>query len=210
MSLDRHFVSNGFKAAYQELSEPLVSRPVQRRAPSYPVRRRNIMPGAALACAWVVAAAIGSLLAQAFSPALSGHYSSLTTGSIGNSNDANDEPIDRALAVVLSRTILLRLDDANRTGNYSVFRDRSTPAFRSINSAEDLARIFSWLRTQDQSLATAEWLEPSSLRPTIREKDGIVHVRGTLPDAPDGLSFDLLLQQSAGDWLVFGIAVYRE
>src|SRR5215468_9312136 len=44
--------------------------------------------------------------------------------------------------VILIRTTLLSLNDAMRTGNYTVFRDLASPSFREANSAGRLYQIF--------------------------------------------------------------------
>lgn len=115
-----------------------------------------------------------------------------------------------AIAVSLARTALLRLDDANRTGNYAVFRDAAAPAFQSINTATGLGGIFAWLREQRISLAGAALLEPGDMSRPDMEPGGILHLRGTLPAEAEAVSFDLLFQKMSGEWRLFGIAVYRE
>ena len=182
--------------------------PLTRPEKMLPPAGRHLTPTAGLAFAWMLAALTGALIVQAVDPAadrVRAHFLTATSA------DLPVEPIDRAEAVALSRAVLLRLDDANRTGNYAVFREMSAPAFQAINSANDLQRIFGWLREQGQSLASAASLDADALRPSVLEKGGFLHVRGAMPGVPGGLSFDLLLQQSPGDshWRVFGIAVYR-
>ena len=120
------------------------------------------------------------------------------------------EVVAPATAVSLARCALLRLDDANRTGNYAVFRDAASPAFQSINTATGLGGIFGWLREQRISLAGAALLEPGDLGRPDMEPGGILHLRGTLAAEPEAVSFDLLFQKITGEWRLFGIAVYRE
>jgi hypothetical protein len=49
--------------------------------------------------------------------------------------------IDRNGVIILIRSALLALDQANKTGNYSVLRDLGSPQFQA-NSAAQLAEIF--------------------------------------------------------------------
>src|SRR5262245_31888431 len=50
-------------------------------------------------------------------------------------------PIDRNGVLILIRSTLLALDQANKTGNYTVLRDLGSPAFQ-VNTAARLAEIF--------------------------------------------------------------------
>ena len=56
-------------------------------------------------------------------------------------------PDGTAQSILIRRT-LLTLNDANLTGNYTVFRDRAAPSFQSANNAAKLSEIFTKLRTQ--------------------------------------------------------------
>lgn len=179
--------------SYQDSAAPLAAHP---RRPSL----------ARLAVIWALAAVCGSLIVQISSSLPSGIWDQY---GLGAATPSPAEPVDRSTAVAISRAVLMRLDDANRTGNYSVFRDMSAPDFQAINSAGDLKRIFSWIRSEGLTLSSSASLEASSLHPATLEKGGILHLRGGLSDIPGGLSFDLLMQYSDAGWRVFGIAVYR-
>jgi len=50
-------------------------------------------------------------------------------------------PIDRNGVLILIRSALIALDQANKTGNYTVMRDLGAPGFQ-VNSAARLAEIF--------------------------------------------------------------------
>src|SRR6185369_14106459 len=54
--------------------------------------------------------------------------------------------VSTELVLHLIRSTLSTLNDANRSGNYSVLRDLAAPDFQSRNSAADLAQIFTDLR----------------------------------------------------------------
>jgi hypothetical protein len=49
----------------------------------------------------------------------------------------------------LIRSTLLALNDANRSGNYSVLRDLAAPDFQAHNTSADLAQIFADLRRRN-------------------------------------------------------------
>jgi hypothetical protein len=52
----------------------------------------------------------------------------------------------------LIRSTLLTLNDANRSGNYTVLRDLAAPDFQAKNTAADLAAIFTDLRRRNFDL----------------------------------------------------------
>src|SRR5215471_18415075 len=54
--------------------------------------------------------------------------------------------ISKGQAIYLVRSTLMTLNDADRSGNYTVFRDLAAPEFQNRNSAADLAQSFGDLR----------------------------------------------------------------
>jgi len=57
------------------------------------------------------------------------------------------------------RTTLIALDQANKTGNYSVFRDIASTEFRK-NSLENIAKLFEVQRKLKTDLSRAASIEP--------------------------------------------------
>src|SRR5690348_17246315 len=57
--------------------------------------------------------------------------------------------VDPGQALYLVRSTLLTLNDANRSGNYTVLRDLAAPDFQARNSAADLASSFADLRRRN-------------------------------------------------------------
>jgi hypothetical protein len=55
--------------------------------------------------------------------------------------------IDRTSVIVLIRSVLLALQHANDTGNYTVLRDIGAPGFQAANTASRLSEIFANLRS---------------------------------------------------------------
>ena len=99
------------------------------------------------------------------------------------------------------------LDQANRTGNYSVLRDLGAPSFQANNSAATLGGIFQALRGQQIDLGYTLVVAPSFQFPPAIVQSGLLRVRGTFPLRPAPVGFDLLFQNIAGEWRIFGIAV---
>jgi hypothetical protein len=101
-------------------------------------------------------------------------------------------PIDRNGVLILIRTALLALDDANKTGNYSVLRDLGAPGFQLANSDARLAEIFASQRKENLDLSGVAVLEPQlSLLPQI-EANGMMRMAGFFPSVPTQVNFELL------------------
>ena len=123
---------------------------------------------------------------------------------------AQQEPkpagIDRNGVIILIRESLLALDQANKTGNYTVLRDLGAPAFQANNAAR-LGEIFASERRDNLDLSGVAVLEPQlSLLPQI-EANGLLHMSGFFPSAPEQVNFDLAFAPVNGQWKLFGISV---
>jgi hypothetical protein len=67
--------------------------------------------------------------------------------------------IDRNGVIILIRTTLLALDQANKTGNYTVLRDIGAPGFQT-NTAARLGDIFAKLRNDNLDLSGVAAIDP--------------------------------------------------
>jgi hypothetical protein len=114
--------------------------------------------------------------------------------------------IDRNGVVILIRSTLLALDQANKTGNYTVLRDIGAPGFQS-NSAARLGEIFAKLRNDNLDLSGVAVIDPQlNLLPQI-EPNGLMHMAGFFPSVPSQVNFDLSFAAVSGQWRLFGISV---
>ncbi len=68
--------------------------------------------------------------------------------------------ISTGQALYLVRSTLLTLNDANRSGNYTVLHDLAAPAFQARNTASDLAQIFADLRRRNFDLFSVALIAP--------------------------------------------------
>ena len=113
---------------------------------------------------------------------------------------AKPAQIDRNGTLILIRTTLLALHEANETGNYTVLRDMSAPAFRDANTAARLAEIFVRQRAEKLDLSGVAVLDPQlTILPQI-EPNGLLHMAGFFPSVPTQVNFE-------GRWRPFGISV---
>lgn len=113
---------------------------------------------------------------------------------------------DQRTALKMLWSTMAAVDQANRTGNYSVLRDLGTSAFQANNNPANLAAIFAGLRAQQLDLAdtlivTPAWdVPPRMISPTV------LRMRGTFPLRPQPIAFDLLFVWDRG-WRLEGVAV---
>ena len=116
-------------------------------------------------------------------------------------------PVSLEQALYLIRSTLLTLNDANRSGNYTVLRDLSAPDFQARNSAADLANIFANLRQRHIDLHAAALMAPQlAAAPALNDK-GMLRLTGYFPTQPQQINFDLLFQNVGGEWRLFGISI---
>jgi hypothetical protein len=119
---------------------------------------------------------------------------------------AKPAQIDRNGVLILVRNSLLALDQANKTGNYTVLRDLGSPGFQT-NTAARLGEIFAGLRHDNIDLSGVAALDPQlTLLPQI-EANGMMHMTGFFPSIPTQVNFDLSYAPVNGQWRLFGISV---
>lgn len=122
---------------------------------------------------------------------------------------AVDKPaqIDRNGVLILVRSTLLAVDQANRTGNYTVLRDLGAPGFQAANTATRLGEIFAGLRNQNLDLSGVAVLDPQlTILPTIGA-NGMMRMAGFFPSVPMQINFELLYAPVDGKWRLFGIGL---
>jgi hypothetical protein len=97
------------------------------------------------------------------------------------------------------------VDQANKTGNYSVLRDLGSPGFQSVNNPTTLAGVFASIRDQRIDLSDTLLVEPVyEFAPGI--DGGFLRMRGGFRLRPVGVQFDLLYQWNRG-WALHAIAL---
>jgi hypothetical protein len=101
--------------------------------------------------------------------------------------------IDRNGVLILIRETLLALDQANKTGNYTVLCDLGSPDFQA-NTAARLAEIFAQQRRDNVDLSGVAVIEPQlTLLPQI-EANGMMRMAGFFPSVPTQVNFELARQ----------------
>jgi hypothetical protein len=108
--------------------------------------------------------------------------------------------------MILIRTTLIALDQANKTGNYTVLRDLGAPRFQLYNASK-LAEIFAKQRNDKLDLSGVAAIDPQlTILPQI-EGDGVMHMAGFFPSVPVQVNFDLSFAPINGEWKLYGISV---
>jgi len=147
---------------------------------------------------------LAALVAASFFPPMA----SAQSPKPGQARSAAPKPadIDKNGVLILIRSTLLALDQANKTGNYTVLRDLGAPGFQT-NTAARLAEIFAQQRAQNLDLSGVAVLEPQlSMLPQI-EPSGMMHMAGFFPSVPSQIRFEVLYAPVQGQWRLFGLSV---
>jgi hypothetical protein len=126
-------------------------------------------------------------------------------------NKPTQEPkpaqIDRNGVLILIRSTLLALDDANKTGNYTVLRDLGAPGFLLGNTDARLDEIFAAERKGNLDLSGVAVLEPQlTVLPQI-EANGMMRMAGFFPSVPTQVNFELLYAPVNRQWRLMGLSV---
>ncbi len=110
--------------------------------------------------------------------------------------------------VILIRSSIIALQQANVSGDYAVLRDIGAPSFQQVNSPEKLSQAFADLRGRKMDLAEIAVVSPRlPAEPTIDAK-GLLRLTGFFPAAAERVNFELAFQMVAGRWRLFGIGVH--
>jgi hypothetical protein len=121
-------------------------------------------------------------------------------------NAAKPAQIDRNGLLILIKSTLVALDQANKTGNYSVLRDLAAPSFAAANNPARLAEIFANLRRDKIDLSGALVLEPQLTVMPEFTQGGMLHFAGFFPSAPSQINFEFLFAPVEGQWRLFGLS----
>lgn len=110
------------------------------------------------------------------------------------------------LQVVLVRTVIGTLNDANMTGDYSLLLKRGSEGFRQVNTVNGLALGFAQFQEQKLDLAG------SVLYPIVWSQAPIIEgsslrLVGAIDSRPQPVLFDLGFQMDDGQWKLAALSV---
>ena len=108
--------------------------------------------------------------------------------------------------VILIRSSLVALGQANVTNNYSVLNALGSENFRRANPSPRLATVFESFRTNNIDLSPVVYLQPQLTAAPTLEK-GRLRLVGVVPSKPMQVNFDLTFEPDRGTWKLFGLGV---
>jgi hypothetical protein len=108
--------------------------------------------------------------------------------------------------VSLVRNVLLAVNDANLTGNYTVLRDLSAPDSQGLNTPERLEESFRPIRQQGTDFSIVAVATPRFVQLPTFTPQGYLRVNGEFVSSPR-ITFDIFLQHVEGRWRPYAIGV---
>ncbi len=102
---------------------------------------------------------------------------------------------------------MITVENANRTGNYTVLRQSGSQAFQIGNPPAQLTQVFSGLRSTGLDLSTTLLVPPTYTQAPQVLQDGIFRVQGLFQLRPRAIGFDLYYQWEQGRWKIYGIDI---
>ena len=108
--------------------------------------------------------------------------------------------------LLLVRTTMIAIDQADRTGNYSVLRAMGGPGLQAYSVAQ-LAKIFEALRLNKIDLAAAAVVTPELVEQPAISSEGLLSLKGFFHTRPMQIHFRFVYQADRGQWKPFGLSV---
>ena len=108
------------------------------------------------------------------------------------------------ILLVMVRTALIALDQANKTNNYSVLYGLGGPDLRA-NSPEKLSEMFAGVRNAKVDLQPVVVLTPQITEAPRVGANGVLVLNGLFPSQPMQIRFQIAYQPADGIWKLAGI-----
>jgi len=119
----------------------------------------------------------------------------------------NPPPLPSAEQLIsVVRNVLLAVNDANLTGNYTVLRDLSAPDSQGLNTPERLEESFRPIRQQGTDFSIVAVATPRFVQLPTFTPQGYLRVNGEFDSSPR-ITFDIFLQHVAGRWRPYAIGI---
>lgn len=109
--------------------------------------------------------------------------------------------------LMLVRTTLVALNQANFTGNYTVLHGLGTPQLQARNSPAQLGIAFTNLRDQKLDLSPILVLTPELTKPPSLSQDSTLRLEGVFRTTPVQISFVTVFRPVTGIWRVEDLSV---
>jgi hypothetical protein len=109
--------------------------------------------------------------------------------------------------LMLLRTTLVALNQANFTGNYAVLHALSAPRLQAAVSPVELGIAFTELREQRLDMSAVLLLAPELSEPPTITPDGTLRLAGVLRTTPSQIAFVTVFRPIAGIWRLEALSV---
>ncbi len=107
----------------------------------------------------------------------------------------------------LIRNTIVAVDQANKTGNYTVLRDLGSLSFHNLRSAANLAEIFRPLRQARIDMSGTVLHDPKMSEEPKLTTGGVLQLKGWFPTRPDNITFDLTYRFEDDAWRIMSISI---
>lgn len=114
--------------------------------------------------------------------------------------------ISHEMILLLIRTTIIALDQANKTGDYSVLRKLGGPGLQRM-TPEQLSKTFESLRAANVDLAPASIVTPELSKMPAISQEGRLSLMGFFPTRPSQIQFRLVFEAVGGVWKPFGLSI---
>ena len=118
---------------------------------------------------------------------------------------APSSPIGYPQALILIRTSLAAVEQANETNDYDILFKLGAQGFQSANPPARLAQLFAPLRPYNLNAAMV--LEPKFIEAPHLLPDQKLAMKGVFDVQGKQILFSLIFTPEAGHWRLFGIGV---
>jgi hypothetical protein len=110
------------------------------------------------------------------------------------------------LLLLIVRTTIIGIDQANKTGNYAVLRKLGGPGLQAM-TPEQLAQTFAPLRSLKIDLAPAAIVTPELTEQPAISQEGLLNLSGFFPTQPLQIQFRFVYEAVSGSWKPYGLSV---
>ena len=114
---------------------------------------------------------------------------------------------DVAAQEIMIKTTLMSFNDANVTGDYTVFHARLAKPFRDQFSPEKLKATFKTFVDQQVDISSIVAKTPIADREVKVDDNGLLRIDGHFDTRPSQIAYTLKYIRSDGDWKAVGIDV---
>ena len=102
---------------------------------------------------------------------------------------------------------MIAVDNANRTGNYSVLHSLASTELQTSVTPDGMADVLAELRERRVDVGRALLIAPEYAMPPSITPEGQLRLRGGFEFRPSPLRFDLLYVLEGGGWRLDGISI---